>query len=190
MLTRVRMHPKPPLSSPWVNFVTIARFTRRGTLKRRPTHTAVVVLPNEATAFQAYRLLHYHGISPENLAIVGEGYSSPERVGLKKPTQIAMQKARGLGFNAALLGGLLSLTIALVGQVRDLAIVVPVTAVLSGLCGAAIGVVIGYLGEGSTASIYRHHLNQGRYLLMMEGPETLVRWGQEVLSHYSAPSPH
>lgn len=170
--------------------MTIARFTRKGTLRRRPTHTAVVVLPNEATVFQAYRLLHYHGISPENLAIVGEGYSSPDRVGLMKPAQIALRKARGLGLNAAVLGGLLSLTIALAGQVRDLAIVVPVTGVLSGMCGAVVGAVIGYLGEGSTVSIYRHHLNQGRYLLMMEGPETLVRWGQEVLSHYSAPSPH
>lgn len=164
---------------------------RQGTLRRRHTHIAIVVLPNEATAFQAYRLLHYHGISPENLAIVGEGYSSPERVGLMKPAQIALRRAWNLGLNAALFGGILSLVISLLGQMPvNFAIVVPVTGILSGICGAMVGALIGFLGEGSTASIYRHHLNQGRYLLMMEGPETLVRWGQEVLSHYSAPSPH
>ena len=74
--------------------MTIARFFRGTTLKRRSTHLAIVVLPDEASAFQAYRLLHYHGISPENLAIVGEGYSSPERVGLMSPLRIACQKAR------------------------------------------------------------------------------------------------
>lgn len=170
--------------------MTIARFPRRGTHRRRSTQLAVVVLPNEATAFQAYRLLQYHGISPENLAIVGEGYSSPDRVGLLKPTQIAVYKARSLAFCAALAGTLLSLVISLVGQVAEFAIVVLLTAGLSGLCGAIMGALIGYFGEGSTASIYRHHLNQGRYLLMIEGPETLVRWGQEVLNHYSAPSPY
>jgi hypothetical protein len=150
-----------------------------------------VVLPNEATAFQAYRLLQYHGISPENLAIVGEGYSSPDRVGIRKPCQIALRQARRLALHALLLGTTLGVIVSLVSQVGlHWLIVGALTGSISGTCGAIVGWLIGYLGEGSTASIYRHHLNQGRYLLMMEGPETLVRWGQEVLSHYSTPSPH
>ena len=31
----------------------------------------------------------------------------------------------------------------------------------------------------------QHLLNRGHYLLMIEGSEQLVRWGQEVLGHYS-----
>jgi hypothetical protein len=171
--------------------VTIARFLQGATQRRRSSHLAVVVLPNEATAFQAYRLLQYHGISPENLAIVGEGYSSPERVGLRKPSQIAMRQARRLALQSALVGTTLGILVSLASQVGLHWFAVGViTGSVSGGCGAIVGGLIGYLGEGSTASIYRHHLNQGRYLLMMEGPETLVRWGQEVLSHYSAPSPH
>lgn len=171
--------------------MTIARILRRATQKHRLAHLAVVVLPNESTAFQAYRLLQYHGISPENLAIVGEGYSCPERVGIKQPLQIAWSKARSLGIGAALLGSLLGLCAAWLGQLAGNWFAIgAIAGIMSGFCGAVVGGLIGYLGEGSAASIYRHHLNQGRYLLMMEGPETLVRWGQEVLSHYSAPSPH
>lgn len=171
--------------------MNIARFFRRSTLRRRSTYLAVVVLPNEAAAFQAYRLLHYHGISPEHLAIVGEGYSNPDRVGLMQPAQIAASKARSFAIVSALVGSVVCLATSLISKAEtNLLLLVPVVGLLSGLCGAAMGALFGFLGEGSTASIYRHHLNQGRYLLMMEGPEQLVRWGQEVLSHYSAPSPH
>lgn len=171
--------------------MTIARFFRRSTLKRRSNHLAVVVLPNEAAAFQAYRLLHYHGISPEHLAIVGTGYSSPERVGLMQPAQIAVHKALVYSLVSAIAGTATSLVITFIGDIElSWIALVPLVALLSGLCGALLGALTGFLGEGSTASIYRHHLDQGRYLLMMEGPEQLVRWGQEVLSYYSTPSPH
>jgi hypothetical protein len=145
-------------------------------------------LANEAIAFQAYRLLHYYGISPENLAIVGEGYSSPERVGLKSPFQIAFGKANSFGVMAAVWGTVISLVIVLFLNI-DLMLMVPLTGLLCGLFGAIMGALFGFFGEGNTASIYRHHLNQGRYLLMIEGTEELVRLGQDVLSQYSASSP-
>lgn len=169
--------------------MTIARFFRGSTRKRRLTHLAIVVLPDEASAFQAYRLLHYHGISPENLAIVGRGYSSPERVGLKTPLQIAACNARRFGLSAMGSGVVLSLVISLmVNPVWNTALIVLATGTLSGLCAAFVGALFGFLGEGSKASIYRHHLNQGRFLLLIEGPEKLVHWGQEVLGNYLAPS--
>lgn len=169
--------------------MTIARFFRGTKLKRHLTHLAIVVLPDEAAAFQAYRLLHHHGISPENLAIVGEGYSSPERVGLLAPLHIAYRKARSFGVVAACSGTVLSLVASLISTPGwNTALVVLLTGILSGLCAAIVGGLFGFLGEGSTASIYRHHLNHGRYLLLIEGPEKLVHWGQEVLSNYSAPS--
>lgn len=171
--------------------MAIARFFRGSTFKRRLTHLAIVVLPDEAAAFQAYRLLHYHGISPEHLAIVGVGYSSPERVGLKTPLHIACHKARSFGTVAACSGFVLSLVASLIFTPGwNTAAVVLATTLLSGVCAAVAGGLFGFLGEGSTASIYRHHLNHGRYLLMIEGPEKLVHWGQEVLGHYSAPSLH
>lgn len=174
--------------------MTLPRFLRKTRLASRTSHLAVIVLPNEASAFQAYRLLHYHGISPEHLAIVGEGYSSPERVGLLEPMQIAIRKARRLAVIAGSLGSLVGFG-ALLFLNRgtfpptdpQLLMMVVAFGVMSGFCGAVIGTLFGLLGEGSTASIYRHHLRRGQYLLMIEGPEQLVRWGQEVLDQYSAP---
>lgn len=92
---------------------------------------------------------------------------------------------------AAGVGVIIGLAIALFkGLHQDLPLILPAFGLLSGVCGGIIGAIFGMVGEGSTASVYRHHLRQGRYLLMMEGSEKLVRWGQEVLSYYSALRPH
>ncbi len=148
-----------------------------------------MVLPSESIAFQAYRLLHYHGISPENLAIVGEGYSSPDRVGLIGPLQIAHRQAQLFACHGAVLGFAMALGFLLLGE-SPLGFVLLGAMAIAGVgavCGAVFGVLFGLWGEGSKANIYHRHLRQGRYLLMLEGPEALVRWGQEVLSHYYVP---
>jgi hypothetical protein len=158
---------------------------------RRSSYLAIVIFPDESTVFQAYRLLHYHGISPEHLAIVGQGYSSPERVGLMNPVQIIIRKAFVYAIGAGAIGVIVAGITVLIGRLeQDVAHIMIITSLLSVVTGSAIGAVLGLLGEGTAASIYRHHLRQGRYLLMMEGSENLVRWGQEVLGYYSAPSPH
>lgn len=151
-----------------------------------------MIFPDEASAFQAYRLLHYYGISPEHLAIVGRGYSSPEHVGLLKPMQIATRKAGTLALLAGTVGTIVGLVLLLSQSFSDSdfqnfreALVVPAFGIISGFCGAVVGGLFGLFGEGTTVSVYRHHLDRGQYLLMIEGTEKLVRWGQEVLSQYS-----
>ena len=173
--------------------MSVSRLLQRAKLVRR-SHLAVVMLPDEATAFQAYRLLQSHGISPEHLAIVGEGYSSPERVGLLEPMQIAMHKAKIFacltGSTGCFIGTALVLALHIHLRIPPnpgLILTVLAAGIICGFCGAFIGAVVGFLGEGNISGIYRHHLSQGRYLLMMEGPEKLVRWGQEILNHYATP---
>lgn len=180
--------------------MTRTSLLRRNPPPRRQRHLAVIELPDEISAFQAYRLLQYHGISPENLAIVGDGYSSPERIGLLRPLQIARRNAVALAIVAgsfgAVIGVLLMLSIAtqqftqptiaaLQNQDSQNWLVVPAFSCVSGFLGAVIGALFGFFGEGTAAGIYRHRLKQGQYLLMIEGSEKLVRWGQEVLSQYS-----
>lgn len=171
----------------------IRRFINQNGLAPRQTHLAVIVLPDEMSAFQAYRLLNYHGISPENVAIVGEGYSNPDRIGLMRPRQIALRQA----ITWALLAGALGLAIGCGSELiwhTDLSqslqlnprlSLMPVLGLIGSTIGAIVGWFVGIFGKGTAASIFRHHLNRGRYLLMIEGTEHLVRWGQEVLGHYS-----
>jgi hypothetical protein len=180
--------------------VTRTNTLRRNPPPRRQSHLAVIELPDEISAFQAYRLLQYHGISPENLAIVGDGYSSPERIGLLRPFQIARRKSRKLALISGSVGGAIGLLLVLASATQHLTLppiaqshlphlhqwlIVPALSLLSAGLGGLIGGLFGFFGEGTAAGIYRHRLRQGRYLLMIEGSEKLVRWAQEVLSQYS-----
>ncbi|MBW4527355.1 MAG: hypothetical protein KME18_19580 [Phormidium tanganyikae FI6-MK23] len=175
--------------------MSVTRFLRKNGLMRRQTFLAVMVFPDEASVFQAYRLLHYHGISPEHLAIVGSGYSNPESVGLLKPMKLAVRKARFLSVTLGTLGAIAGLLLVVaahlgwltLGELRT-PLLIPALSIVGGFLGAVIGALFGLFGEGTTASIYRHHLDRGQYLLMIEGSERLVRWGQEILSHYSTSS--
>lgn len=171
----------------------IRRFINQNGLAPRQTHLAVIVMPDEMSAFQAYRLLNYHGISPENLAIVGEGYSSPDRIGLLRPRQIALRQAITWGLLAGALGLAAGCVSELIWhtdlsqslQLNPRVLLIPVLGLICSTIGAIVGWFVGIFGKGTAASIFRHHLNRGRYLLMIEGTEHLVRWGQEVLGHYS-----
>ncbi len=168
-----------------------APYFRKPKFKRRP-HLAIAVLPDVDSAFAAYRLLYNQGISPEYLAIVGRDFNPPEWVGLYQPMKIIFRQACRL----ALLSGLSGSAIAWVLLwILDLEMPSPPhltwslailsAGIMSSLCGGLVGALIAFFGEGNTSSIYRHHLRQGRYLLMIEGPELMVRRGKEVLSQYS-----
>lgn len=107
------------------------------------------------------------------------------------PLRIVVRKAFAYAAIASIVGIGLSLTIVLLWKLQhELWQILVICTLISGSAGAVLGALFGLFGEGTTASVYRHHLRQGRYLLMMEGSENLVRWGQEVLGYYSAPSPH
>lgn len=169
------------------------RFLRKATPKRNSC-LAIVALPDEASAFGAYRLLQYHGISPEHLAIVGHGYSSPETVGLVEPMQIAMRCARRMGAIASVVGTAIGFVLFLICYLAltmpidtTLILLIPVSCIMGGFLGAVLGALLAFFGEGSTAGVYRHHLRKGHYLLMIEGTEKLVRSAQTVLNQYSTP---
>jgi hypothetical protein len=175
--------------------VTISHL-RRKTSRFGNAHLAIAVFPSSSTAFMAYRLLHYHGISPENLALVGEGYSKPEWVGLVEPKRMARQRAKACAFLSCILCSavgfaMVSLLHGKYGYSFDLshwmlALIIPAFAFVGGLLGAGAGALIGMLSEMGRLSIYRHHLRQGHYLLMIEGDETVVRLSQDVLGQYAS----
>nr|WP_263012111.1 hypothetical protein [Laspinema sp. D2d] len=155
---------------------------------------AIIPLANEAATFDAYRLLQYHGISPEHLAIVGEGYSSPARVGLLEPMQIAVDQARRFLVVFATMGFLvgsglvLALHLELINPLGfNPLLLIPGGVAIAAVLGGVVGGLIGFLGEGSTVGVYHHHLRQGGYLLMIEGSQQLVTLGEQVLKPYATP---
>ncbi|MCT7970969.1 hypothetical protein [Laspinema olomoucense] len=162
--------------------------------RNRQTALAIIPLANEAATFDAYRLLQYHGISPEHLAIVGQGYSSPARVGLLEPTQIAVDQARRFLIGFATMGFLVGSALVLayhLGLINPLGfnslLLIPGVVAIAAVLGGVVGGLIGFLGEGSTVGVYHHHLRQGGYLLMIEGSQELVTLGEQVLKPYATP---
>jgi hypothetical protein len=162
--------------------------------RNRQTALAIIPLANEAATFDAYRLLQYHGISPEHLAIVGQGYSSPARVGLLEPMQIAVDQARRFLMVFATMGFLVGSALVLafhLGLIDPLGfnalLLIPGAVAIAAVLGGMVGGLIGLLGEGSTVGVYHHHLRQGGYLLMIEGSQQLVNLGEQVLKPYATP---
>jgi hypothetical protein len=158
----------------------------------------IAVLPDEASAFRAYMLLQRHGISPENLALVGRGYSSPESVGLVEPGRMAWKYARygmivtgavgvamGVGFQ--IIVGLRSVQIFFhMSWSQTLLVVAIASGLVGSLIGALVGSLYGLFYKSSTSIACRNCLRQGQYLLLLEGSETLTRKGREILNNYLA----
>jgi hypothetical protein len=158
----------------------------------------IAVLPDESSAFEAYRLLQCHGISPENLALVGRGYSSPDSVGLFSPSHTTWRYAKRGMLWAGLTGGVLGITLHLLFKLKlpnldwsQTLYTIASTASLIGVAiGGSIGTVYGWFYKSSLSISCRNCLARGQYLLLLEGSESLTRRGKEILNDYSVkPNP-
>jgi hypothetical protein len=153
----------------------------------------IAVLPDEVSAFEAYRLLQNHGISPENLALVGRGFSSPESVGLLEPSRMAWRYAKqgiflftGLGVAVGIVAQLfLNLKFPSLNWYQTLLALSVVTGAMGCLVGATLGSMYGLFYKSSTSIACRNCLRQGQYLLLLEGSELLTRRGREILNMYT-----
>lgn len=153
----------------------------------------IAILPDESSAFEAYRLLQCHGISPEHLALVGKGYSSPDSVGLFNPTRMTWRYAkRGMlwvGAITTILGTILVLIFKLqlpnLDWYQTLFTITSISGILGIVIGGISGTLYGWFFKSSLSISCRSCLDRGQYLLMLEGSETLTRRGREILDSYT-----
>lgn len=153
----------------------------------------IAVLPDESSAFEAYRLLQCHGISPENLALVGKGYSSPDSVGLFNPTRTTWRYAKRAMFLSGMISSslgiilhlLLNLQLPNLNWYQTLLVITATLGIIGIVVGAAIGTLYGWFFKSSLSISCRNCLDRGQYLLMLEGSESLTRKGREILNSYT-----
>ena len=157
----------------------------------------IAVLPDESSAFEAYRLLQCHGISPEHLALVGKGYSSPDSVGLFNPTHTAWRYAKRGMFWVGVISTVMGVILYLIFSIKlpnlewhQALLTIASTSGLIGIfIGGVIGTLYGWFFKSSLSISCRSCLDRGQYLLMLEGSETLTRRGREILDDYTV-KPH
>jgi hypothetical protein len=166
------------------------------------SHLIIAFLPDETAAFQAYmHLLRSHGIPPQNLALVGEGYSSLESVGLIEPKRMAWRYAKYVSVALALIsmaiGAVLFMWygehlrfLGLAQLVKDAPNLTPlVMAIAFGIIGGGLGVLLGTMYglffKSNTSIICRKRLRRGQYILLIEGPEDITRRSREILGRYT-----
>jgi hypothetical protein len=153
----------------------------------RGKHLLIAVLPDELSAFEAYRLLQLHGISLENLALVGKGYTAPERVGLIEPSHIVRRYGRYGMVVLSALGLAIALGTALFLSVdyQWLWAVALAGLAVGAVVGLGVGMLYAVLFKIATAITCYNCLKQGQYLLIVEGSASLTRKGKEILSSYA-----
>jgi hypothetical protein len=150
----------------------------------------VAVLTDRIQAELAYSALEADGIPMEKVAILGRGYKSADEYGLidpneqaRKQTQIMASWLVPFGFVAGF--GFSSITqlatFAWAGELGD-HVIGGILGALAGLMGSAfVGGGVGLLVGGGDALPYRNRLNAGKYIVVVNGSESLTRRATGIL---------
>jgi hypothetical protein len=154
----------------------------------------VAVLPDRIKAEEAYSALEKAGLSMDKVAILGRGYKSADEYGLIDPNEQARKQARlmaiwlvpfgfAAGFTFSLITNLNTFT-AWAGEFGDHFIGGLLGAIAGAMGSVFVGGGVGLLVGGGDALPYRNRLNEGKYLIVVNGSETLTRKATSVLREF------
>jgi hypothetical protein len=151
----------------------------------------VAVLSDRIQAEAAYLGLEKEGI---NSSILGKGYKTADEFGLIDPNEEAKKQVKLMaiwlvpfgffaGFTFSLITGLD--TFAWAGEIGN--------HVVGGILGAGSGAMgsvfvgggVGLVFGGGDALPYRNRLNAGKYIVVVQGSETLTRQATRILRQYN-----
>lgn len=150
----------------------------------------VAVLSDRIQAETAYSALEQAGLPMANVAILGKGYKSADEYGLIDPNEQAQKLAKLMSFWLIPFGFAAGLTFSLITNLDTFAWAGETgNHIIGGLLGAASGALgsffvgggVGLSSGSGDALPYRNRLNAGKYLLVVQGSETLTRQATRVL---------
>lgn len=151
----------------------------------------IAILPDRIQAEAAYSALEKEGLPMKQVSILGRGYKSADEYGLIDPKEQAIKQAKFMaiwlvpfgffaGFCFSLITGLK--TFAFAGELGD-HIIGGILGALSGVLGSIfVGGGVGLI-SGDTLP-YRNRLNAGKYLVVVNGNETLTRQATPILRQF------
>ncbi|MEB3177730.1 MAG: hypothetical protein VKL59_01600 [Nostocaceae cyanobacterium] len=153
----------------------------------------VAVLADRIQAEAAYIALEQDGIPIYKVTILGKGYKTADEFGLIDPNEQAKKQSRLMAFWLIPFGFFAGLTFNLITGLNTFPWAGEIgNAVIGGLLGAGAGAMgavfvgggVGLLFGSGDALPYRNRLNAGKYLIVVEGTETLTRQAARVLRQF------
>jgi hypothetical protein len=153
----------------------------------------VAVLANKQQAEEAYSTLEKDGIPPEKLTILGEGYKSADEFGLINPNFQASKRAKKLGYMLIPFGFAAGYAFNVLTGIQLFSFTSPIAehiiggilGAISGLLGAIfVGGGVGLTTGSGDALTYRNRLNAGKYIIITEGADSLIRQATKQLRQF------
>lgn len=150
----------------------------------------VAVLPDRIQAESAYLGLEKEGI---NSTILGRGYKTADEFGLIDPKEEAKKQVRLMAFWLIPFGFFAGFTFSLITGLDTFAWAGEIgNHVIGGLLGAGSGAMgsvfvgggVGLVAGSGDALPYRNRLDAGKYLIVVQGSETLTRQATRILRQY------
>ncbi|MDL5050452.1 hypothetical protein QQ054_31090 [Oscillatoria amoena NRMC-F 0135] len=153
----------------------------------------VAVLGDRIQAEAAYSGLEEAGLPMSQIKILGKGYKSADEIDLIDPNLKARQQARFMAFWLVPFGFVAGLTFSLITGLDTFAWAGEIgNHFIGGLLGAGSGVLgsifvgggVGLVFGGPDAVPYQKRLDTGKYIVVVEGSDTLIRQATPLLRQY------
>jgi hypothetical protein len=150
----------------------------------------IAVLSDRIEAESAYLGLEKEGI---NSTILGRGYKSADEFGLIDPKEEAKKQVKLMAFWLIPFGFFAGFTFSLITGLDTFAWAGEIgNHVIGGLLGAGSGAMgsvfvgggVGLVFGSGDALPYRNRLDAGKYLIVVQGSETLTRQATRILRKY------
>ena len=153
----------------------------------------VAVLPDRIQAESAYLALEKEGVPINKVSILGRGYKSADEFGLIDPNEQAKKQSRLLSFWLVPFGFVAGVAFNILTGLNTFPWAGTIgNELIGGLFGAGAGAMGGFIVGGGVGLVvgggdalpYRNRLNAGKYLVVVQGSESITRQATRILRSF------
>jgi hypothetical protein len=158
------------------------------------TEYLIAVLQDRIKVEEAYTALEKEGLPLQQITILGKGYKSADEFGLINPNQSAKKQALSLAVLLIPFGFFAGVVFSIQTDLHTFSAWAGETGnhIVGGLLGAAsgglgsifVGGCVGLSYGSGDALPYRNRLNEGKYLLIVQGSISLKNQANQILQRF------
>lgn len=153
----------------------------------------IAVLKDRIEAEEAYLALEKEGLPINTVSILGKGYKTAEEFGLIDPNAEAKKQAIQLAYWTIPFGFMAGYAFNLQTGIQVLEWASPLgNHLIAGVFGAIAGAMgslfvgggLGLISSSGDALPYRNRLNEGKYLIVVKGSDSLTKQATRILRQF------